>query len=124
VKVRIGWDRATNFGHSVQIIGAGRILGRPYLIYGHDAKQGFTVAMPPVGPPGPNSVAMNGGTGFLDGGIGFSWVDPLDNSFQCFIGGRTGKAVISFAIAETIPTPSSVALLGLMSLVASRRRRG
>lgn len=123
VEVRIGWDRANNFGHAVQIIGAGRILGRPYLIYGHDAKQGFTVDMPPVGPPGPDRVAINGGTGFLDGGIGFSWVDPTDNSFLCFIGGRTGKAVISFAIAEVIPAPSAAALLGLMGLVASRRRR-
>jgi hypothetical protein len=94
VEIRIGWDGGG--GHAVQLTGAGRIAGKPYITYAHDAVQADNTK----------------GTGFFDGGHGFTFVD--DNlGIKAFIGGETISGTISFAVAEMavppVPTPTATA---------------
>jgi hypothetical protein len=105
VEIRIGWDGG---GHAVQLTGAGRIGGRPYVTYAHDAFQGNNLF----------------GTGPFTGGHGFTFVDN-NLGLTCFIGGEFFRATISYAVSEMVvhPTPglapSGAVLLALGIVIAA-----
>lgn len=96
VEVRIGWTGGG--GHMFDIIGAGYILGVPWISWVHDAEQAFNG----------NDVSTNGGVSFSDGGVGFSFV--TDNRIRCYMGGKTSPATIDFAASESYYKPVKINL--------------
>lgn len=107
-------------GHWVDLIGGGFILGRPWVAFVHDYKQGFDAAN--------NKTAINGGTGLFDGGVGFSFLDTDVNGnvfFRNWVDGSTAR--VNFVVSESLPEPATamLAFAGLLLLGAGlvRRRR-
>lgn len=120
VEVRIGWDGGG--GHMIDIIGGGEILGVPWLSWVHDARQGFDDNGTP-GDTADDTTRMNGGTGWFDGGVG--WSPIVDNRIVAYIGGRFLAGTIDYATSESIPEPGTLPLLPLLALgiLALVRRR-
>jgi hypothetical protein len=101
-------------GHAVQVTGGGKILGRTYITFVHDAKQGDKSL----------------GTDLYSGGYGFTYVEDVDGDgyldFYNYINTepdirRSGR--IDFVMAESVPAPPSLILLGsgLLGLGGWRR---
>jgi hypothetical protein len=105
VEIRIAWDGGG--AHAVQLTGAGRIFGRPYVTYAHDALQGVA-----------------GGLDQKQGGLGFTWIDD-DLGIASLVPGKFQTGKISYALSESpaqdsdIPTVSEWGLIVLALLLAS-----
>jgi len=109
VELVINW--AGGGAHAVTLFGGGRIAGVPFFAWYHDAKQGAA-----------------GGTGYLDGGIGLSFLDETTGKFKNFITAGLGlaaqdDATLRFALSESIPTPGTLGLMFAAGIFAARRRR-
>jgi hypothetical protein len=109
VELVIDW--AGGGAHAVTLIGGGRIAGVPFFAWSHDAKQG-----------------QAGGTGYLDGGLGFSFLDEATGGFKNFMTNGLGlnglnDATLRFALSESVPTPGTLGLLMAAGVFAARRRR-
>ena len=118
VEVRIGWDGGG--GHMIDIIGAGEILGVPWISWVHDAKQGFNNNGTP-GDTSDDTTRINGGVDWFDGGVG--WSPIVNNRNVAYIGGEFLSGTIDFAASESVPEPGTKALLTLGVLVLVARRR-
>ncbi|WP_300340613.1 PEP-CTERM sorting domain-containing protein [Accumulibacter sp.] len=118
VEVRIGWDGGG--GHMIDIVGAGEILGVPWISWVHDAKQGFNHNGTP-GTTSDDTTRINGGTDWFDGGVG--WSPIVDNRIVAYIGGQFSSATIDFAASESVPEPGTQALLTLAVLALVARGR-
>ncbi len=87
-------------GHEIMVTGGDYILGRPWITFVHDAVQGDN----------------NKGTGLLDGGYGFAWLDDPGNgnfiNLKGYVVGANGlSAGVRNVITESVPEPTTVALI-------------
>jgi hypothetical protein len=89
--VEMGWVSG-NGGHVVDLIGGGTILGVPWVSFIQDANQG-----------------QDGGTNWFDGGVGFSLFSD-QNILATWVGGTT-QATLDFAFSESVPKPSTWAMM-------------
>ena len=89
VELAIGWPNGS--GHWVRVNGGGHILGIPYITFVHDANQGSDDQGTPD--EADDETDVNGGTGLLDGGLGFAFV--VDDEFISFIGNGTADLALS-----------------------------
>jgi hypothetical protein len=96
VELAIGWD--SGGGHWVRLTGGGKVLGVPYVTFVHDAKQGYVDPGTPSD-PSDDTTDENGGTGLLDGGIG--WAPIVNNKMVAFIGGQVSIGTIDLAFSES-----------------------
>ena len=103
-------------GHVINITGAGKILGVPWISWTHDANQGFDNNGTP-GDVTDDKTLLNGGVNWWDGGIGWS---PVVNGETTFF---LKDFHLAFAVSESIPEPMTLALLGAGSLTLLRRRQ-
>ncbi len=104
-------DWAGGGAHAVTLFGGGRIAGVPFFAWYHDAKQGKA-----------------GGTGYLDGGLGLSFLDEATGKFKSFITDGLGvnglnDATLRFALSESVPTPGTAGVIFAAGFVGLRRRR-
>lgn len=119
VEIWFDWDNVRPgevAGHCVNIIGAGMILGRPWIAWINDANQGFT---PPT-MPNEIGVHINGGINWFDGGVGFSFLDGT--SIKNFFG-TTRDAAFVRGLSECVPSTGVLAPFAVFCVMASRRRR-
>jgi len=107
-------------GQMIDIVGAGEILGVPWISWVHDAKQGFNHNGTP-GTTSDDTTRINGGTDWFDGGVG--WSPIVDNRIVAYIGGQFSSATIDFAASESVPEPGTQALLTLAVLALVARGR-
>jgi hypothetical protein len=113
VEMDISFDGSVRgAGHEIMITGGGFILGRPYVTFVHDANQGNNAS----------------GTGLLDGGYGFAWLDDPGNGgfiqFKGYVIGANGVAGgVRNVITESVPEPSGFVLAGVALAAMLVRRR-
>ncbi|ACB75099.1 hypothetical protein Oter_1815 [Opitutus terrae PB90-1] len=92
VELVIYWDAGG--GHAVDLVGAGKVGGIPWVAWTHDAFQSDT----------PNGV----GTHWFDGGVG--WSPVIDGEIVAFIGGEFLRGRIGDAMSESmrpVPEPAT-----------------
>jgi hypothetical protein len=106
--VELWMDWVGGGAHLVTLTGGGRIFGRPYFTWSHDAVQNDNTQ----------------GTNYQTGGTGFSYFDPLRGNFINFIGDeQTNNATFRFAVSESVPEPTTLALLVAAAYVLAGARR-
>jgi hypothetical protein len=110
VEMAISWDEGG--GHWVELVGAGRILGKPWVAFAHDANQS-------------NNPMDTTGTSLLTGGWGFSFLEDTDNdgtlNFHNYINGGSGE--VDFVVSES-PVPGPIPAAGAwMAFSWSRKIR-
>lgn len=106
--VEMSWVWPGSGGHWVDLVGGGYIMGIPWVAWVHDAKQGDNTT----------------GTGYLQGGLGFSFVNG-QGLLPIWIGSGNSKATLDLAVSESVPEPAAASLLAMLASTAvlSRRRR-
>lgn len=105
VEMSVLWD--TDGGHWVDLIGAGSVLGVPWVAWTHDAFQDAA-----------------GGNNWFDGGIG--WSPIINDRLIMFIEGKFEPATLDLVVSESpVPEPSTLLLFcsGLVGIVGLRRKR-
>ncbi len=90
--VEMSWVWPGSGGHWVDLVGGGYILGAPWVSWVHDAKQGDNTT----------------GTGYLAGGLGFSFVNG-QGLLPTWVGSGGSKATLDLAVSESIPEPTTIA---------------
>ncbi len=93
-----------NVMHWINVTGAGRTLGVPWISWTHDAKQGYDDKG--TADTGDDTTLRNGGTNWWDGGVG--WSPIVNGRLGSFIAGATPD----FAVSESVPEPGTLLLVG------------